>query len=1282
MAPSSAPPPEDTEAPDASGVEPVAARSRSLLPQQTADDFVGNERFLVQRRLGAGAYGVVYEAYDRREEAIVAVKVLRFGEADALYRFKKGFRSLAEIRHPNLAALYELGLVDGLWLLTMERVDGVDVVDFLRGRGAEERAPGAGPTVAPWVLVDVLRQLALGLAALHGHGKLHRDVKPSNVLVTAAGRVVLLDFGLLGEIEELATAESGEPALVGTPAYMAPEQAEGAACSPASDWYAMGIVVHEAIYGRLPFTGSLLEVVERKLQGAVRPAEAPPGVPAELVDLCFALLAPRPDSRPRGDEILGRLTRLGEELGDTSTGRPGGPSASSPSPAAGGEGAGFVGRRAALGTLDAACAESRRGALAVYVSGESGIGKSALLARFAARLRARQPEAVLLEGRCYPQESVPYKAFDPLIDALSRHLMRLPRSAVDALLPADLAPLVRLFPVLLRVTAIADADRRVQPGGRPQELRRRAVAALRELLAGLAAECAVVLVVDDLQWGDADSARLVGELLAPPAAPPILFVGCYRSEDAAASPFVRAATEVAAAPGGAGAGESGRRSEHLLLERLSTAEVRRLTRLAGSDATLPAERLEALVMEADGSPFVALELLRGGALGGVAAADLATVLRRRVGELPAAERRMLEVVAVAGRPLDVPTARRAAALEPGSDAVAALVAARLLRRLPGSGGGDVGEVEVYHDRIREAVLAAAEAATLRHHHRRLAESLEARGDADPGLLAVHFRATKETARAARYAATAAERAAAALAFDRAIRLYRMALELESDGAARHRLRVGLGATLAHAGRNREAAEAYLAAVVESPREESLAVQRAAAESLLVSGHVDRGLSVLGHVLRRVGLRLEPRPGRLIVRHWLRRLRLRLRGFRFRPRAAAELPPADLERIDVCWSVVVGLGLVDVLWAADFHARHLLLALAAGEPRRVARGLAMEVFFGAMEGGGDDALEAARQLGRQVNDAYAASLTETATGMLACSRGRWEEAHGVLARADEALREMRVPVVWEVDTVLWFRLLALAQLGRWPQLFAELPDQLRSARERGDLFLEIHLLARVDALRRLAAGQAERSSALAAAAARWSQRGFQLQRFEVLVAEVQRQLFAGDAEGAWVELEESWPALAGSMIQRIEMVLVESHDLRARVAVALAAGRGGDAEPPDEGEAAVRREVWLGRSTRDRRVLERVGSPWAQALATALAAGAASVAGRYEEAARHLDEAALSFRGLRMEVHALVAARRQAELRGDAGRVAAADRILADRGVEDPVRLARLYLPGRWRRSGD
>ena len=216
-----------------------------------------------------------------------------------------------------------------------------------------------------------LAQLATGVMALHGRHVIHRDLKPSNVMVLADGRVVLLDFGLVLEVERVgASSASGE--VAGTPRYMAPEQAGGGAVTAASDWYAVGVMLYEALAGRPPFDGSLYAVLRDKQQLDPPPLPAGPGVPEDLAALCMRLLARDPKQRPDAREVAGIVAS------QAGSGR------AAPAP-----GGGLVGRNQHLAALQDACRtlQRQREPLTVFISGRSGEGKTTLAEHFLAPLR-------------------------------------------------------------------------------------------------------------------------------------------------------------------------------------------------------------------------------------------------------------------------------------------------------------------------------------------------------------------------------------------------------------------------------------------------------------------------------------------------------------------------------------------------------------------------------------------------------------------------------------------------------------------------------------------------------------------------------------------------------------------------------------------------------------------------------------------------------------------------------------------------------------------------------
>ena len=1298
-------------------------------------EFTGTARFTVRQRLGSGGMGVVYLAHDRERGVDVALKTLARVDARGIAGLKNEFRALADIAHPNLVALDELFCEDGLWFFTMEVVEGASFLDHVCSRVARAghgistvvattdvtlsgsvaaasllpaptsplldeatlraNAPERSPTLrkvrgkdavprpaieegvpAPAGLAcdlsrlrPALRQLAEAVAALHAAGTLHRDLKPSNVLVTRAGRVVILDFGLAAiHGERRVEPSAGLRLIEGTPAYMAPEQTLGEAATPASDWYAVGVMLYEALTGRLPFVGDIRQMLAQKRVAPPAPPSAvvAGSVPEDLSELAVELLRIKPDQRPSGAEVLRRLgvpTRA-PSAGDASP---------VPPP--------FVGRDAQLAELRAAFASMRTGrAVAVHLHGRSGMGKSALVEHFLDEVW-RTEGALVLSGRCYERESVPYKAWDSLVDALVRHLCRLSYDDTSGLVPADIHDLARVFPVLHEVEIVDERTERFEAApteGERVESRRRAVEALKELLQRLAAHRPLVLHLDDLQWGDVDSAKLMTSVLSPPDAPPLLLLCSYRSEEAEGSEFFRELYGLGAAARGL---EAPTRIE---VGRLSPPESEALARslLLQEGSSTWSGAHDALVAtiaaEAEGSPFFVAELVRSIAEQGATSAtslarsftgiSLEGVLRARIDRVPPEARRLLEILSVAARPIEQGTCARAAALDSADAALGALRAAHLIRSR-GLRPRDLAEPD--HDRIRELVVRGLDAEALREAHRRLAVALEDDG-ADAEVLAAHYEGAGDGELAARYAVRAAEGAMAALAFDRAARLYRLALSLGGAATDRHALGLAIAGALASAGRGAEAAPLLLEAAERAPAAEALDLRRRAAEQFLLTGHIDRGAGVLRAVLASVGVAYPESTVRATLSFVARQAHLRVRGTRFDERRAGDIDPAELARIDACFTAGKGLAFVDPVRGLGFHAQHLLLSLAAGDPVRVCLGLSFHAVTVCLGGGAGHArargyLAQASAIAERLGDPYLLGVVGNCTAATHMCLGRWRATVEEVARANAILRRSCSGATWEIEGGIVFSEVSLLWMGRLGELVSFVESHARAALDRGDLFAATY--ARMHTwYAHIAADDPPRARAeMREAISRWSRGGFHIMHFWALYGESAYDLYAGDARGARTRLLARWPELARSNILRVQFHRVWMTLLRGGAAIGAAlTARGSE------------RADLLREAERDAAGLTGEGTPYSIPAASLLRAGVLAARGRREAALPDLEAAAAGFGAADMALHAACARRRKGEIvGGDEGRklVAEADVAMTAQGIARPDRWATMVAPG-------
>jgi hypothetical protein len=1230
-------------------------------PLDERKEFSGTERFQIERRLGAGAFGVVYRAHDRKRNQAVALKTFSTSNAEALYRLKREFRGLADLAHPNLVRLFELVSEGPVWFFTMELVDGVSFLDYVRPDGL--RAPA---TFDEERLRQALWQLAEGVVALHQARRLHRDLKPSNVLVSRDGCVRILDFGLVTDLSLPGGGQSSR--LVGTPAYMAPEQATREPLTEASDWYSVGMMLYEALTGGRPFRGEFVDIlVQKRFAAPPPPSAAVSGdVPRDLDELCLDLLQPQPSKRPTGREVLQRL-RPQSALPRTATGA----TARAVSP--------FVGRQEELAELRRAFSAARGGGTTVVaVHGTSGIGKSALVRFFLDELGREAPGTPIFRARCYEQESVPYKALDGIVDSLAGHLRRLSPSEAEGVLPRDVLALARLFPVLTHVPAIASVRRRALQVVDSQELRRRAFGALRELLARLGEHSPLVLFIDDLQWGDLDSAALLIELLRPPDPPSLLFIGTYRTEEAQTSPFLSHFLPLEAKVGTA-----------IDLRELPLAEIEpvRANELAllllGQDSADVAGQAAAIARESGGNPFLLDELARyvkarGGRRDGDATAEqprrsagLDEVVGARVAALPEPARRVLEAVCVAGQPVEEALVERAASLPaPQPSMIDLLKQDRFVRTRVVSG---LTMLEAYHDRIREAVVRRIAPDAMAAYHRALAHELERSAQSDPETLALHFEAAGDAARAADYSVRAAERASESLAFEHAARLYASVLRLRPPHLDLHRARILLGDSLASAGRGAEAAAHYLEAAETARGIEAQDLRRRAAEQLLTSGRVERGLEVLKTLLRGFGFEMPTSRGRAIATLLWNSARLRLRGTRTRLKPEAEIAPDRLVQVDICWSLTIGLMFVHPIISRVFQSEHILLALSVGEPYRVARALALEGGFNAAEGlkakrRNDALLQQARQISAQIAKPHAVAFITLAEGFVGYFEGRWRRSLELLDASESMFRERCTGVAWEIHASQLYSLRCLYYLGHARDIERRLKPLLDDVRHRGDLFFEAALSTLFLTFLAIARDDPEQArEKLEQFSQIEARERFTLQRFWDTESRVLLHLYLGEGRKAYEILRDRAGELRQSGLNRVQHNRIVLTFWRGRTA--LAAARAADARE---------RATLLRAAEAEAEAIQKEHTIWGDGFSNLLRAGLAISSDLRPAAVQHLRASQTAFAAADVVgVAAMVARLRCGELVGGAEGTAMVDEAeswLTDQGFVRPDRFAAVYVP--------
>lgn len=1197
-------------------------------------------------RIGVGAVGELYKAMDESRGTFVALRTLRDVSRAASDSLQQDFLALKAVRDPSLVALGDLDRVDGLWFYTMEFVEGVELLDYVRprtGSGSRLGTEGGGE-LSELRLRSALAQLVRAVHALHRAGRVHGNIEPEHVRVTPQGRLVLLECELSGSRDGRAT----EQRLLSALPFMAPERLEDAPPTPASDWYSVGAVLYQALTNTSPFAASGADLLDQKQK---RAPELRPTPHRDLAELCRELLAIDPDARPDYDEIR-------ERLGITSDSevRP------SHNWSLISEAAPFIGRKRELGLLAEAFERTRHGAVSTLcLFGEAGLGKRTLASQLARKLRNEYPHLVHLTGRCEPEGPRAFRGVTGAVGSLTRYLTQQDTSSVATLLPPHADLLQSLFPPLRKLPI---PETREPAPREPRSLRRVALRALRTLLSDLSKRAPMLVTLDDMQWADADALHVLDELLRSPEPPNMLLLLLVHGELRAAEPPFRQWLA--------------RHDDSVTLMRLkplgenSSRELADNLLEAGGVAD-PGVAAARIASQGAGHPLRTDSLARHYLLTGAANAGELTIDDlhwSRMTQLPPEARKLLITLCYARVALPPEVAARAVgcSVEQVTRQIAILRVANLGRTLRDYDGDRYAPS---HASVRHAVRARANVDRKRIHHQ-IAMAMADWREAPADVLATHLRDGGYEERASKATARAADEARDALAFEAAVQLYHEALSYaQGDADEERRLRTELARAYASAGQSERAARAYFEAARHAEPSEALELERQAAHQLLRTGLISDGLATLESVLERLGMRLP----RSHTAAWLslmrQRLLLAVRSESFTARDEESIPLSDQRRVDVLGSLAAALSIIDSVRGSEAQSRYLLHTLKLGDPVRVARALARETALFAVtreptSDGWHKLLERASTLALQTGDPEARGSVLGARAMASYMRGALRDCTREAAEAERILQTQCTHADWEVSNLRVLRCLAGFLLGEL-KVHADLAQSvLREMEEQGERHAHANLLAAIGYHPLLMADEPiEAMSMLERVFASMEHGHFHLQQMYQLTGVVQVELYRREGT-PYSRLMAAWPLLSKALLLRLPGLAYALRHLRARAGIAQAR------VDRDERELLLRDAADSGAQ------LAALRLPYAAGWGHAARAGVDASRGDRERAIQRLEQAEAAFYEGEMTLYAAAARYQLGRLLGNArGRElrAHAEEWFEAQGVRKPENYIAMLLPG-------
>lgn len=1238
----------------------MATTSESTADSKILPFQIGN--FLVKGVLGRGGMGVVYEAWDELNERSVALKAIQLNIPSALYRLKLEYRQVSSIVHPNLVGLYDLTYLDGHCYIVMEYIEGQALSHVIANTyGLDNRLEALTSTKiladSPYVdqpevhwppnkpfgsdinVLDIARQLAQGIFALHVGGVLHLDIKPSNMILKDDGQIKLLDFGVAQLINVKHRKLHYERAA--TLQYVSPEYLDGEVPTAASDWYSFGVVVFELITGK-QYTRRLFHrnPHEQAIFDEVTLTLLNDYLPSKITLLLERLLNEDPLKRPPDREILEvfnihePLWRIGEEKDENKV---------------------FIGRQDELEQLSNAFDCHREGkSNIVNVVGAPGVGKSELINHFL----DTHKDSLILVGRCYERETVPFKALDMVIDDFSEYLKSLPATMRDSYVVDGFEYLAILFPVLKYLVP----DKTLNLNIDAAHCRILAMKALASSLALIVNDQPVIIFIDDIQWGDEDSANLLINLMEFQSYKKPFIVLSERSGGDLNSRFTSTLNQFWS--------NSSSDMQYQTIEVESFDEKEGMTlvdALLGNAHAISEQRAQEIVRVSRGIPFILEQLLlyydQTGAMENINAVG---IIKSRLDVLSNQSREVLSLLAIAGQPVKVSAILEAAGVSNIDDfSFTCLRAQRFLIVQHDE------SVQYFHDQIRESVLILESENRVEEKARKLALVLEKYSDSDNSLLGRLFYQGGEDQKAISFMLRAADDAESSLAFSRAADLYQNVINWLPDSEFDESRRVKERKAIAwsKAGYGKKAAQLFsdLMRTGGVSDEERARLGALAAEQFMYGGHIEEGEKIFRPLLKKWRLPYPSSIKLATISIIYSALLLELKRRRLSSRAFSRSQKVH-PKIELAFSVAQAMGNWDPIRSLHFSLIGLRLAISANDLPYIVQGLNIYALVRSYGGKqkdkevSDSIFKQASSLAKQLDDPANTNYGLLLKGIAHTARSELRQGIQMIMEAESQFSQRLVDTKNNSVIARTTALNIYWQMGELNQIGSLAPGWIQDAKARGDkfslvelnMFLGIYDAARGDYIK----GREMIVSAIES----WPLQDFTFQHWVASKAITQIDLLSGREAEAWPRLQQEIKLAKKAGLFDSVFVRIDFMFLKGRVALACA--ESGNKLRPSMIKVAQRES--------DR--LRKENNHAAKGLGFCLLAAVARLRNQPEQEILALKESCIYFELAQMELYLLAMNNCLAKINREQSTLKKIKDRFIDLGVKDPERYQIIYYP--------